>query len=102
MRKAVIVAVLSCLTACASVVEQRAQPLIGKPVELALESWGPPDRETTKYGVTYMGWDFSHYGWKCQALLTVQDGVVRKFSIVSDSESCYHALPTIKGVNTWR
>lgn len=101
MLKVIIVAVLSCLTACASVVEERAKPLIGKPVELALESWGPPVRETESNGITYMGWDFEYYRFKCKVHLVVQDGIVRRFDFLSDAEGCYHSVPPIKGV-AWR
>lgn len=97
-----ILGVLILLGACASAVEQRSQPLIGQPVSAALEAWGPPDKETTTADVTYMGWDFRHYGWRCQAHLAVQDGIVRRFSMSSDAESCWHAIPEIPGADTWR
>lgn len=92
---------LALLVGCASAVTQRAEPLIGKPVELALESWGPPVRETEANGITYMGWDFEYYRFKCKVHLVVQEGIVRRFDFLSDAEGCYHSVPPIRGVS-WR
>lgn len=40
----------------------------------SVESWGPPVRETEANGITYMGWDFEYYRFKCKVHLVVQEG----------------------------
>lgn len=100
--RVLIVVMVGVLAAYAYTVEQRAQPLIGQPVSVALDAWGPPDKETTTAGVTYMGWDFRYYRRHCQVHLVVQDGIVRRFSMSSDAESCWYAVPEIPGTSTWR